>query len=100
MRNSLKASIARETVACSNMKPKTVFVDLTCSHRPRPSVQKGDKGHAGWGRDPYHVQRSGITTLCGKDCSEWLRIGPREAFDVISDPNLCGRCAAQLKKTL
>jgi hypothetical protein len=73
-------------------------VNLTCSANPKPSVQRGCKGHAGWGRDVFHVQQSGMSTLCGRDCSEWLRIGPREATDALADRHICSRCAAALKQ--
>lgn len=69
---------------------------LVCSNKPKPRVQRGARGHAGWGRDVFHVQRSGMTTLCGIDCSEWLRLDPKEKGDVIADPDCCARCAAHL----
>lgn len=70
-------------------------VRLTCSARPRPSVQTNhSKGHAWWARDVFHIQRSGITTLCGCDCSEWLRIEPREISAAIEDRSCCKKCAA------
>jgi hypothetical protein len=68
-------------------------LSLTCSAKPKARVQRGAKGHAGWDREPFHIQRSGITTLCGRDCSEWLRIGEREAHEAIRDPGCCRRCA-------
>lgn len=72
-------------------------VPLTCSDKPRPSVHKGAKGHQWWSRDVYHVQHSDMTTLCGRDCSDWLRMEPREAAEVLEDHHLCRRCADKLK---
>jgi hypothetical protein len=73
-----------------------MLVNLTCSAKPRPSVQKGAKGNQWWKREAFHVQRSGMKTLCGRDCSEWLRMEPREAGAAKDDPNCCSRCAAAL----
>lgn len=44
-----------------------------CSNKPRPRVQRGAKGHAGWNRDVYHALKSGMTTYCGIDASGGLR---------------------------
>jgi hypothetical protein len=70
----------------------------TCSARPRASVQNNrSKGHEWWAREPFHIQKSGIATLCGRDCSEWLRLDPRDAQEALEDRNCCRRCAAKLK---
>ena len=63
----------------------------TCSNKPRPSVQTnrnqmGTK-NGGYAKDPWHIQKSGVQTLCGIDCSEWLRMG-----EVSQDHDLCERC--------
>lgn len=63
------------------------MVRAVCSNRPRPSVHKGAKGNQYWKRDVWHIQKSGVTTLCGIDCSEWLRIG-----DIEIDDNCCEKC--------
>jgi hypothetical protein len=76
------------------------MLQLTCSPKPRASVQKGDKGHQFWKLDLFHVQRSGTSTLCGRDCSECLRVEPRDVAAVLEDRNCCSRCAAQLKKRI
>lgn len=59
-----------------------------CSAKPRPSVQKGAKGHQWWRRDVYHLLGDNKRTLCGIDCSEWLTIGP---VDINND--CCARCS-------
>lgn len=73
-----------------------MIVNLTCSARPRPSVHNGAKGSQWWKRDVFHVQQTGTSTLCGRDCSDWLRMEPREARSAESDPNCCIKCAAAL----
>lgn len=60
-----------------------------CSAKPRPSVHKTGKGHQHWKRDVYHIAHSGITTLCGRDRSAWLNIGPIQQIT----PDCCVRCA-------
>lgn len=64
-----------------------------CSAKPRASVHKTGKGHQHWKRDVYHLRRSGMTTLCGRDSSEWLIIGP-----IVIDSNCCARCAKKAKE--
>lgn len=66
---------------------------FVCSNKPKPRVQHGSKGHAGWDADVYHLAKSGIVTFCGCDCSEWLRLDPKPLSDAIADPNFCKRCA-------
>lgn len=68
-----------------------------CSNKPRPRVQHGAKGHAGWDRDVYHASRSGMTTLCGIDSSEWLRMDRKVTSEALADHNFCARCAAKLR---
>ena len=61
-----------------------------CSNKPRPSVQTGRETKTGasiWGRDVWHIQKSGMSTICGIDCSEWIRLGETEI-----DWNCCERC--------
>jgi len=60
-----------------------------CSPRPRPSVQKGAKGNQWWSRDVYHLRADDGHTLCGRDCAEWLVIGPIESLDA----DCCELCA-------
>lgn len=64
---------------------------VVCSNKPHASTQKGAKGSQWWKRDVYHVARSGITTLCGIDCSDWLRIGNMQALD----GDCCKKCFAK-----
>lgn len=72
-------------------------VQLTCSPLPRPSTQKLGKGHEWWKRDVYHVRKNGETTLCGRNCSDWVCMDPQRAQEVLDDRNLCSRCAAKLR---
>ena len=69
-----------------------------CSAKPRPSVQKGDKGAQWWARDVYHLAAPQgplgvLKTLCGRDRADWLTIGDIETLD----DNCCTRCAAKSK---
>lgn len=63
-----------------------------CSNKPRPRVQRGAKGHAGWDRDVYHALKSGMTTYCGIDASEFLRMDEIPIVSARSDDNFCKRC--------
>lgn len=79
------------------------IIQPTCSHKPRPSVQNSRSyflrtGASAWGRDVYHAQKSGITTACGRDCSEWLRMDPRPLADALADKDFCARCAKVLQR--
>ena len=94
MRNSAHSAIMREAAACSQMKPKVRFVNLTCSQKVRASTGSA-RGKQWWRSEVFHIQRSGVTTLCGRDCSEWLRIGPCVVDRAISDRNCCSRCASR-----
>lgn len=60
-----------------------------CSNRPRPSVQKGAKGHQWWKRDVYHISDGHNFTLCGRAHHDWLTVGE------IAEPDAdcCQRCA-------
>lgn len=67
-----------------------------CSHNTRASTQNSRSymlktGASAWGRDPYHLLGEGKRTLCGRDCSEWLTIGPLESID----SDCCIRCASR-----
>lgn len=67
-------------------------MDKVCSNLPRPSVQKGSKGHQHWKREVFHVRRKGaVKTLCGTLSIGWLVIGPVDETTA-SSPDLCGRC--------
>lgn len=65
-----------------------------CSPRPRPSVQKGAKGNQWWRRDVYHMTADGRSTLCGRDCSDWLRLDCVIVIPAV-DADCCKRCAAR-----
>jgi len=72
---------------------------LVCSAKPRPSVQKGAKGHQWWSRDVFHVEGQKGRTLCGIDSSEWLTMEKREPQAVIDDRNCCDRCSSKIQGT-
>lgn len=72
----------------------------TASYKPRPSLQSNRDPAAGfktgacvWGKDTWHIQKSGVKTLCGIDCSEWMRLGQIEI-----DHHLCSRCEKIYRK--
>lgn len=69
-----------------------------CSPRIRPSVQNNRSrfGHQWWKRDVYHLKGADGRTLCGRDCSDWLVIGPVEQID----GNCCTQCAAKTESTV
>ena len=63
-----------------------------CSARPTPSVQGGSKfGHQYWKKDVWHIQADNKKTLCGRDASNYLTIGPVEP-----DQHLCDRCRKKM----
>lgn len=67
----------------------------TCSNQPRPSVQKGAKGHQHWSRDVFHLRHAEASrTLCNRDASEWLTMDGVTAQEAESNPHLCERCRA------
>lgn len=70
---------------------KGVALIAVCSARPRPSVQRAGKGSQWWRRDPYHLRGDGNRTLCGRDCSEWLVVGPMAEVN----DDCCERCRAK-----
>jgi hypothetical protein len=74
-------------------------LSLVCSAKPRPSVQKGAKGHQWWNRDVFHVEDEKGRTLCGINSSEWLTIEGREPQGIIDDHNCCGRCSRKIQDT-
>lgn len=65
------------------------MLTAVCSNRPRPTVQRNGKGSQWWTRDVYHIQGEAKRTLCGRDASEWLTIGPIAG----TDNDCCARCA-------
>ena len=71
-------------------------VELLCSNRPRPSVQKGAKGNQHWMRDVFHAAGENNKTLCGVATDGWLRIETRPAPVALADQHFCRRCAAKL----
>jgi hypothetical protein len=75
--------------------PQTIASKLTkvpfvavCSARPRASTQSM-KGNQWWRREPYHLLGEGGRTLCGRNCTEWLTIGPMPEID----DGCCIRCS-------
>ena len=60
-----------------------------CSNTRRASTQSM-KGNQWWARDVYHLLGDNKRTLCGRDCADWLTIGPMPTLD----DNCCKRCAA------
>lgn len=74
---------------------------VMCSPRPRPSVQKGAKGHQWWLRDIFHlVDLSTRKALCGRDASEWLKIDDLAAQTAIENTHCCTRCAGRYRKLM
>ncbi len=73
------------TIASKLTRP---FVAV-CSARPRASVQRGAKGNQWWRREPYHLLGENGRTLCGRNCAEWLTIGPMPELNA----DCCVRCA-------
>jgi hypothetical protein len=71
------------------------MMQLVCSNKPRPSVQKGAKGNQFWKRDVHHIARGDRKTLCNIDASEWLEMGAAP-LNAVQDPNLCIRCKAAI----
>lgn len=98
MARSWRSQIADEVRACSMMKPRPMPAFCVCSAKPRPSVQKGAKGHQWWLRDVFHLRETpdANKTLCGRDCSEWLSMDSREKDEVKKDHHCCKRCVAIL----
>lgn len=76
-------------------------LQLICSNKPRPSVHRTGKGHQSWRPDVHHIQAPPSIagrdkrTMCSRDSSDWLVIGPVTA-DAASDHNLCKRCLGKL----
>lgn len=71
-----------------------------CSNKPRPSVQNSRSyslktGASAWGRDVYHALKSGMTTYCGIDASEFLRMDEMPIASARADDNFCKRCERQ-----
>ena len=60
-----------------------------CSNTRRASTQSM-KGNQWWARDVYHLLGDNKRSLCGRDCADWLTIGPMPTLD----DNCCKRCAA------
>lgn len=74
------------------------MIELVCSNKPRPSVQKGPKGNQHWRRDVHHARHSGkLFTLCHIEASDWLVIDSPFRAD---DPNLCKHCARVVARSL
>jgi hypothetical protein len=69
-------------------------VELVCSNRQRAATRTSGMGNQWWSREVYHF-RSGNRTMCGRDCSEWLVIGPGTLEAAAKDRNCCARCLAK-----
>lgn len=95
MRNSAHSAIMHEAAVCSRMKPRPITVALTCSPRPRARTG-GGRNNEHWRREPFHIQISASETACGLDCTDWLRLEPRDLTDALSDRHCCMRCAKAL----
>lgn len=69
---------------------KAQMFEGVASYKKRPSVQNSNrpKGSQWWSKDVWHIRHSGMTTLCGLDSSEYMRLGQVE-----EDQHLCSRCA-------
>ena len=67
-----------------------------CSNKPRPSVRNNhSKGHQHWKRDIYHALKSGMTTYCGIDASDFLRMDEMPIASARAEHNFCQRCERQ-----
>lgn len=71
------------------------YIRPACSNKVRPSVHKGSKGNQWWTREVYHAMKSGITTYCGIDASNFLRMDQMPIAHARADDNFCKRCAVQ-----
>lgn len=61
-----------------------------CSNKPRAATKTGKGGAHWWKREVYHLVRvDEKLTLCGRDRSEWLTIGPISSIDA----HCCAYCA-------
>lgn len=68
-------------------------LNKVCSARPRPATRTSSKGNHWWRGDVHHLAEEGdYATLCGRNCEEWLTIGPAYLSTDLDDPNLCKRC--------
>ncbi len=64
-----------------------------CSAKTRTDgAPNGKRAAAWWKRDVYHIAHSGITTMCGRDRSEWLVIGSLAEID----SHCCAKCAKKV----
>lgn len=48
-------------------------------------------------KDTFHLSSDGRRTWCGRDCSEWLRMGEAEDHE-LGSAYLCARCKAAGEK--
>lgn len=58
-----------------------------CSNKIRPTMQGAPKGNQWWRKEAWHIRECGLSTLCGRDASEWLDMRIVEI-----DQNLCSVC--------
>jgi len=71
---------------------ETITMEMVCSDKPRPSVQKGAKGSQWWRRDVFHIRNRGAAkTMCGRLALGWLVIGKLEPTD-LQNPDCCKKC--------
>lgn len=64
------------------------------SMKARTPTHSGRKdGHAWWARDVWHIRWSGMTTVCGRDTSNYFNMG-----EMKRDEHLCKQCEKQAKK--
>lgn len=73
---------------------------LVCSHKTRARTGSGGRDNQHWKRDPFHLSRGDGLTLCGRDCSEWLKMDDRPIREAISDPNCCSRCWKKAERVI
>ena len=74
------------------------YIAPVCSNKPRASTRTSGKGNQWWKRDTYHAAKSGMTTFCGRDASEWIRMDRKPTAEAMADRDFCQRCAAILKQ--
>ena len=71
----------------------------TATARARAPTQSQAKwGTVGYCRDIHHATADRQTTVCGRDCSEWLYWGEESgnSGSVVDDMDLCKVCRKKL----
>ena len=69
------------------------MLKLVCSHKIRARSGGRGRDNHHWKRDPFHMTADGKITLCGRDCSEWLKMDDRPIAEAVADHHCCARCA-------